>query len=193
MAPHGKTIMDESPSSDHKSVNPTLEAATWRSDLGRVQDKAVAAFDVWVRAEAPELQREASTFRICPPRREGCGMSDYDVSGIQIIPQGDTLYAFIEQIRKKPALFCGEESITALHNVINGYIHACQNHGIEERQTQHWGGFHEFVRARTGFRESTSGWCSMLLSVNRHDEAKALAAFFLLFEAFSSRANGPGT
>jgi hypothetical protein len=31
------------------------------------------------------------------------------------------------------------------------------------------------------------------LSVNGHDEAKALAAFFLLFEAFSSLANGPGT
>jgi hypothetical protein len=117
-------------------------------------------------------------------------MSDYDISGIQIIPQGDTLYGFISQIRKRPALYLGEESITALHNVINGYIHACQIHKLEEEQTKHWIGFHEFIRARTGFYESTSGWCNMLLSVNGQDEAKALAAFFVMFEAFSQTEKG---
>jgi hypothetical protein len=120
-------------------------------------------------------------------------MSDYDVSGIQVIPLGDSLYGFIRQIRKRPALFCGDESITAVQHVINGYIYACQVHDVEAEQTQHWGGFHEFVRARTGFRESTSGWCNMLLSVNGQDEAKALAAFFVMFEEFLSLENGPMT
>jgi hypothetical protein len=117
-------------------------------------------------------------------------MSDYNSSSIQIIPQGETLYAFIRQMSKRPAMYLGEESITALHNVINGYIWACHTHKVEEKQTEHWGGFHEFVRARTGFYESTGGWCHMLLSVNGQDEVKALAAFFVMFDTFSKSENG---
>jgi hypothetical protein len=110
----------------------------------------------------------------------------YDVSGIQVIPRPENLYALIHQIRARPPLYLGENSISALHNFINGYFHACHVNGIDEDELPPWADFHEFVRARTGFSESTSGWCNMILSTCANDETKALATFFEMFEAFTS-------
>ena len=77
-------------------------------------------------------------------------MSDegYDASLIQIIGLAKNLYALIDQMRKRPALYFGADSITALQNFINGYTYACYAKGIEEGERPPWGDFHEFVRAR---------------------------------------------
>lgn len=121
-------------------------------------------------------------------------MSDeeYDTSLIQVIGPAKSLYELIDLIRTRPAMFIGSASITALQNFINGYTYACYVKDIEENERPPWGDFHEFVRARTGFYESTSGWCDMILDVNDRDEAKALAGFCVLFDAFLATAKREG-
>jgi hypothetical protein len=113
---------------------------------------------------------------------------DYDVSGIQVICMGQNLYGLIEQIKVRPGLFLDEVGISALYYVICGYTQACAINHVEESETPPFGQFHEFVRQKTGFPESTSGWKNMILAVNDKNEAKALAMFFVLFEEFTASA-----
>ncbi len=112
-------------------------------------------------------------------------MSDYDASLIQVIPPGDNLYAIIAQIRERPGFYVEEGNLSALYHFINGYMLACFSKGIDEEEFPLFEAFHEFVRERTGFSESTSGWRNMILSVNNHNEADALAMFFALFDEFT--------
>jgi hypothetical protein len=109
---------------------------------------------------------------------------DYDQSGIQVIPKAANLYELIAQIKVRPNLYLGSNSITALKSFIDGYHFACFINDIEEDLAPPWQDFHEFVRARTGFRESTGGWCYMLLHVCDGDEAQGMADFFEVFGEF---------
>ncbi len=112
-------------------------------------------------------------------------MTDYDASLIQVIPPGENLYALIRQIKSRPGFYFEAGNLSALHHFLQGYMLACFSKGIDEEEFPPFGAFHEFVRKRTGFSESTSGWRHMILSVNNHDEADALAMFFSLFDAFT--------
>jgi hypothetical protein len=111
---------------------------------------------------------------------------DYDISGIQVIDMGENLYELIAQIKVRPGLFFDEQNISALHYFISGYVQACAINGIEENETPPFGEFHEFVRGKTNFSESTSGWKNMILSFCNKDEAKAMVLFFILFEEFTN-------
>jgi geranylgeranyl pyrophosphate synthase len=113
---------------------------------------------------------------------------EYDTSLIQVIAPPKNLYELILQIRKRPGMYLRTANISAMENFINGYTYVCHFKDIDENEKPAWGEFHEFVRKRTGFYESTSGWCGMILSVNDQDEVKALAMFFNLFEAFLASA-----
>jgi hypothetical protein len=114
-------------------------------------------------------------------------MSDtYDISNIQIIAKAENLYALIRQIKARPGFYFEADSLSALYHFINGYMQALVMKDIEESESPPFRDFHEFVRRRTKFRESTSGWRNMILSFNNQDEAKALAMFFVLFEAFTT-------
>jgi hypothetical protein len=114
-------------------------------------------------------------------------MSDaYDTSGIQVIPKPENLYQLIEQIKVRPAMYLGSNTITALKSFIDGYHFACYMKNVEEELSPPWQDFHEFVRARTGFGESTGGWCHMLLHAYDDDEERGIAAFFEAFEDFSA-------
>jgi hypothetical protein len=118
---------------------------------------------------------------------------DYDVSGIQVIGMAENLYALITQIRLRPGLFLDEENVSDLYYFISGYTQACAVNGIDENETPPFSEFHEFVRRKTNFYESTSGWKNMLLSFNGNNEAKALAMFFILFEEFKDLGTGRST
>ncbi len=113
---------------------------------------------------------------------------DYDTSLFQIIVPATSLYDLILQIHERPGMYFDAGSISALENFISGYTYACYVKNINENENPAWEDFHEFVRRHTGFSESTSGWCRMILSVNNQDEAKSLAMFFKLFEAFLASA-----
>lgn len=120
------------------------------------------------------------------PAWQVVGMSDYNADLIQVIPPASNLYALIRQIRLRPGMYFEEKSLSALYHFTNGYLLACFVKDINENEAPPFGEFHEFVRRKTGFGESTSGWRNMLLSFNGNDELKALAMFFEFFEEFSS-------
>jgi hypothetical protein len=118
---------------------------------------------------------------------QGANVTDvYDASNIQVIEPAENLYALIRQIKERPGFYFDAESISALYHFINGYIQACAVKNIQEVELIAFQDFHEFVRHRTMFNESTSGWRHMLLSYDNNDEAKALAMFFTLFEEFTA-------
>jgi hypothetical protein len=121
--------------------------------------------------------------------RLGVKADIYDVSLIQVIPKPETLYALIRQIEERPGFYFVADSISTLYHFLSGYLQACLMKEIEQSDTPPFRDFHEFVRGKTKFSESTSGWRHMLLSFNGDDEAKALDMFFALFEEFTS----PGT
>jgi hypothetical protein len=112
--------------------------------------------------------------------------NSYDSSNIQVIPKAESLYALIKQIKDRPGFYFDAENITALNHFVNGYLQALAAKNIDEAETPPFRDFHDFVRCRTQFSESTSGWRNMLLSCNGNDEAKALDMFFILFDEFTN-------
>ena len=96
----------------------------------------------------------------------------------------NNLYQHLKIIEPKPALYLGGLSINKLDTYIHGYIAACYFKGIEENLEPRWELFHEFAKRKTGFYESTSGWCNMILSKCDSDEEKALKLFFECFDEF---------
>jgi hypothetical protein len=110
---------------------------------------------------------------------------EYDASGIHVIPRPENLYHLIAQIKARPGMYLESATITALKCFLDGYNFACRIKDAEERLDPPWQDFHEFVRARTGFAESTGGWCYMLLHHCDGDEEAALAVFFDMFAAFT--------
>lgn len=74
------------------------------------------------------------------------------------------LYVLLDDIRTRPAMFIGSHSIRLMRAFIEGMLYLDRLGVVEVRSDPDFGGFHEWVRAKYGFRESTSGWCNMLLS-----------------------------
>ncbi len=61
-------------------------------------------------------------------------------------------------------MYIGSHSIRLMRAFIDGMLYLDGLGVIEVRSDPDFGDFHEWVRAKYGFRESTSGWCNMLLS-----------------------------
>ena len=85
----------------------------------------------------------------------------------------------IDAIRKRPAMYLGHASLTALYNFYVGYQTACGLHQIQDDRLglEIPTDFNDWVAYRTHFRESTSGWCNMIVSTSELEE-KALHRFF---------------
>jgi hypothetical protein len=94
------------------------------------------------------------------------------------------LYTHINQIMVRPALYLGETSITALWHYINGYLSACFINDIENTLIPRWDLFHEFVKRKTNFYESTGGWKYMILTQCEGNEEQAINLFFEYFNEF---------
>jgi hypothetical protein len=94
------------------------------------------------------------------------------------------LYTLIGMMLPRPGLYLGEASLTALWHFVSGYNTSCWYKGIEENLTPRWQLFHEFVKRKTGFYESTSGWKNMILTQCEGVEDKALDLFFTYFYEF---------
>lgn len=86
-------------------------------------------------------------------------------------------------VRKKPGLYLGGCSVTALYHTVSGYLWALDQHRIEHDDTFRLpDDFHQWVAYRLRFFESTSGWKSMLLKACGNEEAAFLRFFELLDE-----------
>jgi len=92
-----------------------------------------------------------------------------------------------EALKRRPAMYLGSKSLTALKNFITGFQVACGMHGIEcEDVFVIPKDFHDWVAYRTHFRESTSGWCNMLLAKTGNEE-EAFDRFFQLLDEHENR------
>lgn len=95
-----------------------------------------------------------------------------------------SVYELLDVIRKKPGLFIGEASITALRAYIDGFLAGLraigQRLGDEEPP---FGDFFDWIAARYGFEESTIGWKAILLQAAGREDA-ALARFFEELDEF---------
>lgn len=99
------------------------------------------------------------------------------------------MHSVIERIRKRPVLYLGGESITALWHFISGYDLAELDHKIEKNQKSilplSFGFMHEYVFCRLGIR-NTKSWCNNILDSCNGDEKAALHKFFEYYDEFSS-------
>ena len=100
------------------------------------------------------------------------------------------MHSVIERIRKRPVLYLGGESITALWHFILGYSLAELDYKIEEKNQKSilplgFGFMHEYVCCRLGIRNNKS-WCNNILDSCGGDEKAALHKFFEYYDDFSS-------
>lgn len=100
--------------------------------------------------------------------------------------------SLIDAIRQRPGMYFGSKSLTAFYHFLAGYQMACGLHQIEEDRLglKIPPDFHDWVAYRTHFRESTSGWCNMIVATSQSEE-EAFDRFFELLEEHSKRAPKP--
>lgn len=96
----------------------------------------------------------------------------------------------IEKIRKRPAMYLGSESITALYHFLNGYHMAEYDNGIvcEPRKKLFPLDFY-FMHSYVSFllhRSAQAGWCGNILEACGGNEKEALNKFFEIFDDFVS-------
>jgi hypothetical protein len=94
----------------------------------------------------------------------------------------------IEAIRRRPGMYLGVKSLTALHQFLNGYQMACGFHQIKDDRLglRIPPDFHDWVAYRTHFQESTTGWCNMIVATTKSEE-DAFDRFFELLEEHAHR------
>jgi len=102
-----------------------------------------------------------------------------------------------EDLRTRPAMFIGVKSLTRLYVWIMG-LRSAEFFGLGQvASAPAFGGFHEFVREKYDFSESTSGWCRMLLEAEHRAcwvrsaedvEKRAVDRFFADLDEFRKQA-----
>src|SRR5687767_5898224 len=93
----------------------------------------------------------------------------------------------LEKIRKRPGMYLGECSLSALYHTIAGYTLALGVHGIEsDTSLRPPDDFNDWVAYRLHYKESTSGWKNMILGVSGN-EAAAFNRFFELLDQHATR------
>lgn len=93
----------------------------------------------------------------------------------------------LEKIRKRPGMYLGECSLTALCHAMGGYALALGMHGIKtDANLRLPDDFNDWVAYRLHYKESTSGWKRMILGACG-DEVAAFARFFELLDEHAAR------
>lgn len=88
-------------------------------------------------------------------------------------------------IRKRPPLYLGGRSLSALWNFIQGYSLALRDYNLENANQVLPRQFHGWVTHRLQCRD-TGSVRDMILATTNHDEASALEKFFELYDEFRS-------
>ncbi|KJD39619.1 hypothetical protein [Paenibacillus polymyxa] len=92
-------------------------------------------------------------------------------------------------IKEKPGMYLGKKSFTMLYGFITGFSYAEEDNKLEDHSTlfplPFWF-FHEFVKVKLGYYESTSGWYNMIFEKNNYDEDFSVDVFFQLYDEFNN-------
>lgn len=97
-----------------------------------------------------------------------------------------SIHDCIESIRKRPGMYLGSNSITALLHFLNGYRMAEREINSEQSKVLlplDFSYMHEFVNLKLGYSNNL-GWCYNLLNLCNGDEASALNKFFEFYDEF---------
>jgi hypothetical protein len=137
---------------------------------------------MWDQDKIPGIEQETST-RVSKDMSNSGEIDLYEVL--------DT-----ENIRTRVAMYIGVKSLTRLYMWIMGLMSA-EHFGLGRVTSDPpFGGFHEFVKEKYGFSESTCGWCAMILETERRDrwpspeaviESRAVDRFFVDLDEFRSQ------
>mgnify|MGYP006234092637 CR=1 FL=1 len=92
------------------------------------------------------------------------------------------MYNLLDEIRRRPGLYIGNESPNNLKSFLDGYLWGKGHNSIEE-SSPNFNDFHDWVAKKLGYYESTSGWANMIED-QREDKQEALYLFFELLDEF---------
>ncbi len=95
------------------------------------------------------------------------------------------IYDLFDVLRRKPGLFIGGPSITALRSFVDGFCTGLYSVGLRlGDEAPSFGDFHDWIAARHDLAESTMGWKNILLQAAAGQEDAALARFFEELDEF---------
>lgn len=98
-----------------------------------------------------------------------------------------TLFDLLERIKKKPGMYLGYPSVSALFMLLQGYELARSELSVEltEKEEQFYSEFQPWLQQKLGVRSVTS-W-SKLIMLSCHDEKTGFEQFFELLEEFQQQ------
>jgi hypothetical protein len=108
----------------------------------------------------------------------------YNGAGESFSHELHTVYDLLDVVRRRPGMYIGEPSILALQTFLSGFFLALRSVGADIGDgSPPYQDFHDWIAARHGLRESTSGWARILLSAAGSEET-ALDRFFTELDEF---------
>jgi len=76
-----------------------------------------------------------------------------------------SIYELLEKISVRTGMYIGEQKLENLMSFLAGYHFAMDFVGAIDISQPAFSGFHNWIAAKYGFYESTSGWANMILGV----------------------------
>lgn len=99
--------------------------------------------------------------------------------------KSEYLYEILQEIKKRPGMFLGRNSITRLRSFLDGYMGAREDLGLPQtKQEQAFNSFQDWIQTRFNIT-SSHGWNDIILFYLA-DERDALDKLFELFEKFQN-------
>ena len=99
-----------------------------------------------------------------------------------------TVYDFLDVIARKPGVFIGATSITALYWTLEGFTLALSAFQIGlGKEEPSFDSFHDFVAQHCGRDSSSPGWRQIILDASNGDEERAFAMFYALLKTYRER------
>jgi hypothetical protein len=76
-----------------------------------------------------------------------------------------SIYDALKTIRKRPGMYAGDIDLNAIKTYLAGYTMAMIDAELEDVSEPEFHSFHEFVRAKYNYFESTAGWANMIKAI----------------------------
>ena len=98
-----------------------------------------------------------------------------------------TLFDLLERIKKKPGMYLGYPSVSALFMLLQGYEIARSELGVEltDKEEYFYSEFQPWLQQKLGVRSVTS-WAKLIM-LSCHDEKTGFEQFFELLDEFQKR------
>ncbi len=75
------------------------------------------------------------------------------------------IYDILDKVRKRPGMYIGDEKLENMRSYLAGYQMAMMDLNLEDTAEPSFYEFHEWIRNRFNYYESTAGWCNMIFAV----------------------------